>query len=99
MFSRSTIFSLVAVAMTLSGAARAQIKLAYVDLQRALQEVDEGRQAKARLQALLDTNQKDIDKRQEALRKESETLQKQSSAMRVTVRSDWMPPLPFRNWV
>ncbi len=81
MFSRNTVYSLVAVAVTLSGVARAELKLGYVDLQRAIQEVEEGRQAKARLQALLDSNQKDIDKRQEALRKESETLQKQSSAM------------------
>lgn len=61
--------------------ARAELKVGYVDLQRALSEVEEGRSAKARLQSLLAAKQKEIDKEQESLRKEKELLDKQASAM------------------
>jgi outer membrane protein len=61
--------------------ARAELKVGYVDLQRALTEVEEGRSAKARLQSMLETKQKEIDKEQESLRKEKELLEKQASAM------------------
>jgi outer membrane protein len=71
----------IAAPLTLSGVARADIKLGYVDLQRALLEVEEGRSAKARLQKILEDKQKDLDKEQEALRKEKELLDKQASAM------------------
>lgn len=59
----------------------AELKLGYVDLQRALLEVDEGREAKKRLQKLLDDKQKELDREQEALRKEKEVLDKQASMM------------------
>jgi len=71
----------IAAPLTLSGIARAEVKLAYVDLQRALMEVDEGRSAKARLQKILEEKQKELDKEQESLRKEKELLDKQASAM------------------
>jgi outer membrane protein len=61
--------------------ARAELKIGYVDLQRALLEVEEGRTAKAKLQGILDAKQKEIDKEQEDLRKEKEVLDKQASAM------------------
>ncbi len=77
----------VALALTTSLAARAEAKFAYVDLQRALLEVNEGREAKKRLQVMLDGKQKDLDKEQEALRKEKEVLDKQSSMMSEEVRT------------
>src|SRR4051812_42344510 len=61
--------------------AHADTKFGYVDLQRALTEVEEGRAAKARLQSMLDQKQKDLDKEQEVLRKEKDVLDKQASAM------------------
>jgi outer membrane protein len=67
--------------LTVSAVARADTKIGYVDLQRALLEIDEGRQAKQRLQQMVDQKQKDIDKEQNALRKEKELLDKQSAAM------------------
>jgi len=70
-----------ALLLPLSLPARAELKLGYVDLQRAIMEVEEGRAAKARLQTLLEQKQKDIDKEQEVLRKEKELLDKQASAM------------------
>ncbi|HZH03709.1 MAG TPA: OmpH family outer membrane protein [Myxococcaceae bacterium] len=71
----------VAVPLTVASAARAEVKVAYVDLQRALLEVEEGRQAKSRLQNVLEGKQKELDKEQEGLRKEKELLDKQASAM------------------
>ncbi len=80
---RSWIKALAAILpMTLPAVAKAaDIKLGYVDLQRALVEVEEGRAAKKRLQVLLESKQKEIDKEQEGLRKEKELLDKQASAM------------------
>lgn len=71
----------IAAPLTLSAVARAEVKLGYVDLQRALLEVEEGRAAKARLQKVLEGKQKDLDKEQDGLRKEKELLDKQASAM------------------
>lgn len=73
--------------LTLSGVALAEVKLAYVDLQRALVEIEEGRTAKARLQKMLEDKQKELDREQEALRKEQEVLQKQASAMSEETRN------------
>jgi outer membrane protein len=70
-----------------SSAAHADTKFAYVDLQRAIQETDEGRAAKDKLQATLQAKQKEIDAAQEELRKEKETLDKQASAMSDDVRT------------
>ncbi len=62
-------------------AAAADLKVAYVDYQRVMLEVDDGKAAKARLQKWLESRQKEIDAEQETLRKEKETLDKQASAM------------------
>jgi outer membrane protein len=67
--------------MIASTARAAEIKLGYIDLQRALLEVDEGRAAKARLQSMLEGKQKELDKEQEGLRKEKDQLDKQASTM------------------
>ena len=68
--------------LLLAGASSAaEFKAGYVDLQRALLEVDEGRAAKARLQKAVEEKQKEIDREQEALRKEMQTLEKQATAM------------------
>src|SRR5438128_67940 len=71
----------VVLPLTVSTLAKADVKLAFVDLQRALLEIDEGRQAKARLQKMLEDKQKELDREQEALKKDSEMLAKQASAM------------------
>lgn len=76
---------LVALAATLTlalpVAASAQIKVGFVDYQRVLLEVEDGKAAKTRLQKWLDDRQKEIDKEQDSLRKEKELLEKQASAM------------------
>jgi outer membrane protein len=71
----------LAAAVLVPYAALADAKFAYVDLQRALLEVNEGREAKKRLQVVLDTKQKELDKEQDALKKEKDTLDKQGAMM------------------
>jgi outer membrane protein len=80
------VLAALAVSILFSPLARAELKLGYVDLQRALTEVEEGRAAKTRLQSMIDAKEKEINKEQEGLRKEKETLDKQASAMSEAVR-------------
>ncbi|RKH04638.1 OmpH family outer membrane protein [Corallococcus sp. CA053C] len=68
-------------------ASAADLKVAYVDLQRVLLEVDDGKAAKQRLQKWLESRQKEIDGEQETLRKEKELLDKQASAMSEATRT------------
>ena len=75
------VLAAVAVSILFSPLAHADLKLGYVDLQRALGEVEEGRAAKARLQSMIESKEKEITKEQEGLRKEKEVLDKQASAM------------------
>ena len=96
--SLRSLVSTVAVALSLAlpltaAAQQPALKVAYVDYQRVLLEVDEGKAAKARLQKWLEGRQKEIDKEQEALRKEQELLQKQASAMSDEVRTQKMTEL------
>ncbi len=82
--SLRTTIAAAAAALSLSlpvAASAADLKVAYVDLQKVMLEVDDGKAAKTRLQKWLDDRQKEIDKEQNALRAEKETLDKQASAM------------------
>lgn len=67
--------------------ARADFKAGYVDLQRALTMIEEGKEAKRRLQQVLDQKQKDLDKEQEALKKEKDILDKQAAMMSEETRN------------
>jgi outer membrane protein len=67
--------------------AQAQQKIGVVDYQRAVLEVDEGKAARARLEQMKDSKQKEFDKAQEALAKEGDTLQKQAPTMTETART------------
>jgi outer membrane protein len=71
----------LALPLLLPAAARAEFKVGYVDLQRALSEVEEARSAKARLQSSVNAKQKELEKEQDSLRKEKETLDKQLGTM------------------
>ncbi len=64
----------------------AELKIAYVDLQRAFAEVDEGKAAKAKLEQMRDAKQKELDKEQEALKKEKDTFEKQMATMTDSAR-------------
>lgn len=71
----------IAALALISSAAQAEFKAAYVDIQRAVQEVEEGKAAKTRLQGMADTKQKAFEKEQNALKAEVEAYTKQKATM------------------
>ena len=74
--------SLTASLLLIATAARANdFKAAYVDIQRAVQEVDEGKAARTRLQSFAQDKQKAVEKEQTSLRADVDAFQKQSSTM------------------
>lgn len=54
----------------------AQVRIAVVDLQRALNETEDGRRAKARLKRLFKQRQQELDKRQGELKTLKENIEK-----------------------
>ena len=63
-------------------AAAAESKYAFVDLQRALEETDDGKKAKAKLKSDFDRKQKELDDKQEELKKMKESLDKKATLMK-----------------
>lgn len=59
----------------------AENKLGVVDLQRAINETDEGRKAKNKLKGEFDARQKKLDGRQEDLKKMKENIERQKSVL------------------
>lgn len=59
---------------------------AYVDLQRAVFEVDDGKEAKRRLEEMKNQRQKALDAKQEELKKLQESLEKQADLMSPEVK-------------
>jgi outer membrane protein len=78
----------VVLSLALPRAAFAEdLKLGYVDLQRALNETEDGRKAKANLKKVFDTKQKELDEQQEDFKKAKEDLDKKRTLMNAdTVR-------------
>ena len=79
---RSFFKSLVLVTLLLfvpfsSLAASGDVKVAYVDLQEALNSSDAGKKAKDVFKVEMDRLQKDLDQRQNELKKTGEELEKQ----------------------
>lgn len=72
--------SLVAAILLSTMAPRlyAQVRIAVVDLQRALNETDDGRRAKARLKRLFKQRQTDLDERQNELKALKEEIERAS---------------------
>ncbi len=71
----------VALALAPLAARAADLKLAYVDLQRALEEIDEGKVAKASLKKDFDEMQKKLDQRTDEVKKLDADFQKQALVM------------------
>ncbi len=72
----------VALVLALAPAlARADVKLGFVDLQRALNEVDEGKAAKAQLKKDFEVKQKMLDERQDELKRMKADFDKQAVVM------------------
>lgn len=80
-----TLFVALGAALSLfafAPAASAQApKIGVVDLQRALNETEDGRKAKAQLKGLFDKRQKTLDQQQEGLRAMKENLEKQKDVL------------------
>jgi outer membrane protein len=78
------IASLVAFLLLAGLAHRAEaqeIKIGVVDLQRAMNETEDGRRAKRRLKTLFDKRQKELDGLQEELKKMGEQLEAQKNVL------------------
>lgn len=58
-----------------------QVKIGVVDLQRALNETEDGRKAKSQLKGLFDKRQKTLDEQQNSLRAMKENLEKQKDVL------------------
>jgi outer membrane protein len=93
---RSSFLLVLTAALTVSAVAHADIKLGYVDLQRALQEVAEGKDARARLKTELDKKKSEFEAEQAKLRDDKAVLDKQGSMMSEEVRNQKFTELQKR---
>ncbi len=80
----STLLSFALFATIVAGSASiasAQVKIGVVDLQRAINETEDGRQAKRRLKKLFDERQKSLNGKQESLKAQKESLERQQDVL------------------
>lgn len=70
----------------LAGVAHAQAKVAFVDMQRALLEVDEGKVAKSTLEKMKSERQRQLDAQQEELKKLQGDFEAQKAMMKDDIR-------------
>ena len=76
-------FTLVAALLlaTMAPKLHAQVRVAVVDLQRALNETEDGRRAKTQLKRLFKSRQKALDDKQNELKKMKEDIEKQKNVL------------------
>lgn len=74
----------------------ADLKVGYVDLQRALTEVSEGQAAKFKLKSEIDKKKAEFEGEQKKLREDGMVLDRQASAMSEEVRIEKMKQLQGR---
>ena len=76
-------FTLIAALLLASMAPKlhAQVRVAVVDLQRALNETEDGRRAKTQLKRLFKSRQKALDDKQNELKKMKEDIEKQKNVL------------------
>ena len=86
----------VSFALLLSAPAFADLKVGYVDLQRALLEVHEGKAAKDKLKADLDKKKAEFEAEQAKLRDDKNVLDKQAAMMSEEVRNQKFAELQKR---
>lgn len=77
----------LSLALSLAPAARAELKLGYVDFQRAIKEVEEGKATGAVLKRDADEKQKQLNGRMEELKRLQEDLQKQAQILTPEARA------------
>jgi outer membrane protein len=76
------------LALLAATAARAEVKIGYVDLQRALNEIDEGKSAKATLKRDFEEKQKQLDTKKVEFDKLRQDFEKQAVVMAEQARRD-----------
>jgi outer membrane protein len=79
--SRSALFAIFLAASSPVMAMAEDVKLGYVDLQRALNETEDGKKAKSNLKKVFDQKQKELDEQQETLKKDIEDFMKKKSLL------------------
>lgn len=65
----------------------ADMRVGYVDLQKALQSVDAGKRAKDKLEKAVAAKRAELEKRQKDLQKEAEAFEKKSAIMNEAARA------------
>ena len=79
---RRFVIAFLLATIALAAAARAQpLKLAYVDVQRAIQETEEGKAARNRLKSEFDQRRSQIDKKSADLEKMQQEYEKQAPVL------------------
>ena len=69
------------VLLLLGSPAAAQVKVAVVDVQRAVMQTEDGLRAQATLKKLFDNRQQELNKKQADLQKQKEDIDKQSRVL------------------
>lgn len=83
LFVGGLIFLLLVPAVSL---AQSKVKIGYVDMQRVLNEVEDGAKAKDRLKKEFNEKQAQLDRKQEELKRKKEDYDKQSLVLKEDVR-------------
>jgi outer membrane protein len=78
---RSYLVGLVIAAALIRPALAEEVKLGFVDLQRALYETEDGRKARTSLKKVFDQKQKELDEQQEDVKKAIEDLNKKRTLL------------------
>ncbi len=81
------ILPLVMLIVGMASVCAAQSKIGYIDMQRALNNSDAGREAKDQLQAKLKNYQVEVNSKQEELQKLKSEIEKQGVALTETARA------------
>ncbi len=90
------LFAALVTALALPTAARAELKVGYVDLQRALTEVGEGKAARDNLKKDLEAKKNGFEAEQAKLRDDKAILDKQGAMMSEEVRNQKFTELQKR---
>ncbi|HXU72995.1 MAG TPA: OmpH family outer membrane protein [Polyangia bacterium] len=92
-FAFTIVFALVG---GVARAAHADDKIAFVDLQRALEETKDGQAAKAKLKSDFDQKQKELDAKQDELKKMKEDFDKKSALMKEDAKQKMQQEMGMR---
>jgi len=82
MRSKLVVLSVALLVSLLAPRLYADVKIAFVDLQRALNETEDGRRAKNQLKKLFDKRQASLDQQQEGLKVQKEQLERDAKILK-----------------